>query len=190
MSDLTAFDIGFLGAIGLFAILGLARGFVVEVLSLLAWVAGIFAVNVYFDEGRELALGFVDSPVTAATMSVIGLFLAAFIVVRLFSRLIGSRVKDSIIGPIDRVLGLGFGAAKGLMLAVLAWMLLTLAFDVLPGDRPEWLADARAAPLLSALAHEVQDFVAERREREAIDAAAGYSDEQRDALDALVAGDE
>ncbi|MEO0500539.1 MAG: CvpA family protein [Pseudomonadota bacterium] len=186
MDDLTAFDILFFAAIGLFGILGFARGFVSEVLALFAWVAAIVAVNLFFDEGREMALDFVSDETTAAVLSVLALFVGTFFIGRLLARALGGRVRNSVIGPIDRILGLGFGAAKGLLLAALAWMLLTLTFDIVPGERPAWLADARAGPLLSVLAHEVSDFVADRREDRAIREAAGYTDEERGAFDDLL----
>ena len=43
MDDLTAFDIFFFGSLGVFALLGLVRGFVTEILGLMAWVGGIVA---------------------------------------------------------------------------------------------------------------------------------------------------
>ncbi len=186
MTDLSAFDIFFFAALGLFAILGLARGFVTEILGLLAWVGAITAVNLFFDEGRQVALGFVDSPTTAAVLAVMVIFLVTFAAGKLLAKILGGRVKNSIIGPLDRVLGLGLGALKGLLLAVLAWMLMTLIFDVVPGQRPEWLAGSRSGPLLDILSHEVSDFVASRREDADITEADGYSDEERDRMDALL----
>lgn len=183
MADLTAFDIFFFAAIGLFALLGLKRGFVTEILGLLAWVGGIIAVNLYFDTGVELASRFIDSTVAASVLSVIALFLLTYFLLSLVAKALGGRVKNSVIGPLDRLLGLGFGAVKGLLLAVLAWMLLTLVFDLAPGDRPDWLADARSGPVLALFAAEVETFVEERRAQSAEDS--GYEQEERDALDAL-----
>ncbi|MBV7255532.1 CvpA family protein [Pacificimonas sp. WHA3] len=192
MSDLTAFDIYFFAAIGLLAILGFMRGFVSEILSILAWVAGIIAVNMFFDQGREKALDYVDSETTAAVLSVAVLFGGVFILGKLLAKALGGRVKNSIVGPLDRVLGFGFGAVKGLLLTTLTWMLLQLLYDVVPADRPEWFADSRSGPLLGVLSHEVQDFVEDRREMRAEEDAArnaapeGYTDEERGALEALL----
>ena len=183
MTDLTAFDIFFFGCLGIFALLGLVRGFVTEILGLMAWVGGIVAVNLFFDRGREAALGLTDSETGAAILSVLALFFGAFIVGKLLARAIGGRVRNSIVGPIDRVLGLGFGAVKGLLLATLVWMLATLIFDMVPGARPDWLAAARSGPLIGTVAHEVRTFVADQRavgEEEA-----GYDREERSAMDAL-----
>lgn len=188
MSDLTAFDIYFFAAVGLFAVLGFLRGFVSEILAILAWVGGIIAVNMFFDQGREIALDYVDGETTAAVLSVAVLFGGVFIVGKLLARILGGRVKNSIVGPLDRVLGLGFGALKGLLLATLTWMLLQLFFDVAPADRPDWLADARSGPLLGVLSHEVEEFVDERRDRRAEggDVPQGYTDAEREALDSLL----
>ena len=183
MSDLTAFDIFFFAAVGLFALAGLKRGFVTEILGLLAWVGGIVAVNMSFDQGRDLALDFLGSPITAALLSVLVLFFGTFVILRVVARALGGRVRKSVVGPLDRLLGLGFGAVKGLLLAVLVWMLASLVFDIAPGARPDWLAEARSGPLLATFAGEVQDFVASRREARAEET--GYTEEERDALDAL-----
>lgn len=183
MSDLTAFDIFFFAAIGLFGLLGLKRGFVTEILGLFAWVGGIIAVNLYFDTGVELASRFIDSALAASVLSVIALFLVTYFVLSLIAKALGGRVKNSVIGPLDRLLGLGFGAVKGLLLAVLTWMLLTLIFDLTTGDRPDWLADARSGPVLALFAAEVETFVEERRADSAEDI--GYEQDERDALDAL-----
>ncbi|MBZ6378165.1 hypothetical protein B5C34_01215 [Pacificimonas flava] len=193
MSDLTLFDLFFFGVLVIFALLGLKRGFVTEILGLFAWVGGIIAVNLYFDTGVEFALRFVDSVTAASVISVIAIFLVAFGLLSAVAKALGGRVKNSVIGPLDRLLGLGFGAVKGLLLAVLTWMLLTLVIDVVPGERPDWLADARSGPVLALFAAEVEEFVEARRERsetpDAVDGEApeeeGYDEEERDALDML-----
>ncbi|MEE4350622.1 MAG: CvpA family protein [Pacificimonas sp.] len=184
MTDLTAFDYVFFFLLGLFALLGLKRGFVTEILGLLAWVGGIIAVNLYFDQALAIISGFIDNATAASVVTVLVLFFVTFGLLKAVAAALGSRVKNSVIGPLDRLLGLGFGAVKGLLLAVLSWMLLTLIFDVVPADRPVWLADARSGPVLALFAEEVEEFVERRR---AISAEAeGYEENERDALDALL----
>ena len=186
MSDLTAFDIFFFAVIGILALLGLKRGFVSEILGLMAWVGGIVAVNLFFEDARRFALGFLDSETAAAVLAVIVLFFAAFLVLRGVASALGGRVKKSVIGPLDRLLGFGFGAVKGLLAVTLAWMLLILIFGFMPGGRPDWLADARSGPVVSMFAVEVRDFVAEQStvfDEEPQET--GYDAGERDALDDL-----
>jgi membrane protein required for colicin V production len=207
MDTLTAFDIIVLLLVALAALAGLARGFVGELASLLAWVAGVFAVRLFYTPAKVLAAGFVSSDAAAAVLAFAVLFLVAFITVRLIGNGLSRTTKASLIGPIDRLLGLGFGAAKGVLAAVLLFLLANLVFETVdPGQpSPEWLARARTAPTLAMVAHTMVDFVEERR-RVAPDIAAvpdaaaatvdaapddaapreGYDGRQRRALDALL----
>jgi membrane protein required for colicin V production len=134
---MNAVDILVLLAIGGCAVLGLLRGFVLETLSLIAWVFGIT-----FGAGKLLA------------------------------HAIGRRTRQSILGPVDRVLGAGFGAVKGLIGATLVFLAFSLVYDTFYGStarRPDWLSDARTYPLLNASGQAISEFVAERRARKSAD---------------------
>ena len=75
------------------------------------------------------------------------------------------------LGPVDRGLGFGFGALKGLIVASLAFLLIVLVLDTLhggPRERPEWLTAARVYPLLNATSASVADFVDRRRHGELV----------------------
>ena len=54
MAGLTAFDVVVGLLVGLLALGGLARGFVGEIVSLLAWVAGIVAVRLFYTPAKAL----------------------------------------------------------------------------------------------------------------------------------------
>ena len=70
------------------------------------------------------------------------------------------------LGPIDRVLGFGFGMIKGLIGATLLYLLVVLVNETIYGvdePRPEWLAESRTYPLLNASGNAMVDFVHEQR---------------------------
>jgi membrane protein required for colicin V production len=199
MHELTAFDIVAILLVGLAAIAGLARGFVGEVVSLLAWVAGIAAVRFGFDMAKPYAMRFTGDESGAAILTFVGLFLGAFIAVRLLGGPISRGTKGSIIGPIDRLLGLGFGATKGVLAAALLFLLINLTFDTIdPGEpSPEWITKAKTAPTMAMISQALVDFVEERRRLDAATAKAdphqgieadedGYAPGQRSALDKLL----
>jgi membrane protein required for colicin V production len=67
-----------------------------------------------------------------------------------------------VLGPVDRVLGGGFGVLKGLLGATLFFLLANLATDMVYGARaarPDWMVSSRTYPLLNATARAVIDWV-------------------------------
>ncbi|MEP4447790.1 MAG: CvpA family protein, partial [Marinomonas sp.] len=85
---------------------------------------------------------------------------------RWIAKSIGARSRKSILGPIDRVLGFGFGMIKGLIGATLLYLLAVLIYDTIYGpetERPAWLSESRTFPLLNASGNAMVDFVQERR---------------------------
>jgi membrane protein required for colicin V production len=89
-----------------------------------------------------------------------------FLVVKLIARRIGNATKKSVVGPVDRVLGGGFGALKGLIAATLIYLAANLFHDTVHGrfaERPEWMRDSRTFPLLYASGNAVVEFVERRR---------------------------
>ena len=189
----TALDIVVLLLIVLGAILGMLRGFVQEVLSLLAWVAGIVALRFFYTPAAALASEWVGSASGGAVLAFAVVFLGAFIAVRMLATALGQRTRASVVGPVDRFLGFGFGALKGLIGASLLFLGITLALDTAWGaeePRPEWLRASRTLPLLRVSSRAILDFVDDRRGRPRADGKAGedgYSDRARDALGDLIA---
>ncbi|AJR24643.1 MULTISPECIES: CvpA family protein [Sphingobium] len=165
---MNAIDILVLLLIGGCAIFGLMRGFVQETLSLIAWVLAIFAIRLFHASATELAAPFVGSTSGAAVLAFALVFGITFGAGKLLAHAIGRRTRQSVLGPVDRVLGAGFGAVKGLIGATLVFLAFSLVYDTFYGSgarRPDWLSDARTYPLLNASGQAISEFVAERRAR-------------------------
>jgi membrane protein required for colicin V production len=161
---LTALDIIVILLIGAGALFGWLRGFVCEVLSLLAWFLAIVALRylyapVYDMLARPVGAG-------ASVLAFVLVFGLVFLGGKLASRRLGSRVRQSVVGPIDRVLGMGFGALKGLIGATLLFLGVSLVYDTIWGRaavRPEWIAQSRTYPLLKSSGSTVVDLVEAQR---------------------------
>ena len=163
---MNAIDILVLVAIGGCAILGLMRGFVLETLSLIAWVLAIFAIRLFHSTVAELLGAFVGSTSGAAVLALLLVFGVTFGIGKLIAHAIGRRTRQSVLGPVDRVLGAGFGAVKGLIGATLVFLAFSLVYDTFYGSaarRPDWLSDARTYPLLNASGQAISEFLAEQR---------------------------
>lgn len=163
---MNAVDILVLLAIGGCAVLGLLRGFVLETLSLMAWVLAIFAIRLFHASATELLSAFVGTTSGAAVLALVLVFGVTFAAGKLVAHAIGRRTRQSVLGPVDRVLGGGFGAVKGLIGATLIFLAFSLVYDTMYGSgarRPDWLSDARTFPLLNASGQAISEFLAEQR---------------------------
>ena len=161
---LTALDIVVLLLVGAGMLFGFLRGFVAELLSLIAWVLAIVALFYFHTPVAELLAGPVGSGAWLLAFALV--FGVVFLAGKLASRRLGGRVRNSIVGPIDRILGAGFGALKGLIGATLLYLALNFVFDMLWGrtaPRPEWMANSRTYALLHASGETIVDLVEARR---------------------------
>jgi len=163
---MTALDIFVILVVGGAALIGFVRGFAHEVLALLAWIVGIVALKLFH---APLAARLVDSVGTEAGAAVLAfalLFVPTYIGVKLFAKAVGGRTRRSVLGPVDRVLGGGFGMVKGLLGATLFFLLANLATDMVYGgdaQRPAWMTKSRTYPLLNASGRGVVDWVEQRQ---------------------------
>ena len=114
--DLGWVDIGLLTFLGLSVLIGLARGFVFELLSLAGWLvaylAGLwltaeFQPYVHIgDPGSSLSYG--------ATFAIV--FLVTLVLWSLGARLVRALIRATPLSAIDRLLGAGFGLLRGFVM--------------------------------------------------------------------------
>ena len=163
---MSALDIFVILLLGGAALIGFVRGFTHEVLSLAAWVAGIAALKLLHAPLQERLVDSVGTDAGASVLAFALLFLPAYIAVKLFARAVGGKARQSVLGPVDRLLGGGFGMLKGLIGATLFFLLAHLAIDIVHGgdsERPEWMVSSRTYPLLNASSQAIVGWVEERR---------------------------
>ena len=197
--DMTGFDIVVLLIVGALAVLGAIRGFVTEILTLLAWVAAVVALKIFYPAGKLIAAGMVGSEVAAAAIAFVVIFFGTFFLFRLVGRLLGDRTKRSVIG-------LGFGAVKGLIVVSLVFLVVTRGHALIWGGNeklPEWLIAAKTEPLLDITSRAIIDYAEDRQEGLGLgddrpraapedqhysdtSGGEGYTHEERDALDDLL----
>lgn len=164
---MTGLDIIVLLIVGVAAVGGFMRGFVQEVLSLAAWILAIFAIRYLHTDLTEFLAGYIVTPTTAALLAFALLLLIPYAAMRLIAGRLGRATRNSVIGPFDRVLGFGFGAVKGVIVAVIAFSLLSLGYDTVwgPKGRPEWIITARSYPFINAGSEAMVQLIEARRER-------------------------
>jgi len=152
------------------AAIGFVRGFVHEVISILAWIVGIAMLKLFHTQlWTGLENTFHTSAAAGAVLAFALLFVPSFLLVKLLARSLGGRTRrHSVLGPFDRTLGGGFGLLKGLLGATLFFLLANLATDMVYGpqaDRPQWMTRSRTYPLLNASGRAIVDWVEARRHK-------------------------
>lgn len=162
---MTGFDILVILIVSVAAIGGFLRGLVQEVLSLAAWILAAFSVYYLHDTLTEFLRDYYDADPATAILSFALLLLIPYAAMKVIAGNVGEASRGSILGPIDRVLGFGFGAVKGALVVVFAFSVLVLGFDTVWGykGRPDWIAQARTYPAADAFSRQLVKMLAERR---------------------------
>jgi membrane protein required for colicin V production len=166
---MTALDIIILFLIGAGAIFGFLRGFVQEALSLIAWLLMIAAIRLLHGPVSQLLGDAVGTAAGGAVLAFLAIGVIAYALGKWIAKSVGSKSRNSVLGPIDRVLGFGFGAIKGLIGATFIFLILVMGYETMFGGaaaRPEWMTQSRTYPLLNASGDAISTFVRERRQTE------------------------
>lgn len=131
-----------LGILVISSLISLSRGFIKEALSLVTWiVAGVVA----WMFGGSLAHHFepyLDTPSVRVIAACAILFIVTLLVGALVNFLLAQLVRATGLTGTDRLLGMVFGAARGLLLVVIIVGLLSLA----PVQSDSWWQQSTLIP--------------------------------------------
>lgn len=149
------------------AFLAMIRGFVREVLSIAAWVAAAAAAALLYPFLLPHVQPFIENNTVATGVTVAAIFLVALIVVSYITMRISDFVLDSRIGALDRTLGFVYGAARGMLLLVVAMLFLNWFLD--EEQQPEWITAAKSRPILISLGDQLRNALPENADSWLID---------------------
>lgn len=140
---MTAFDYVVLTVLAASIALGVLRGLVKEVLSLVAWVAAFIVANRYGPAMADLLPAALVGVVVRLVVGFVVLFIGTLLLASLVNRAIAHIIAAAGLKPVDRGLGSLFGLVRGVLIVVTAVILAGLTD--LP-HQPVWrdalLADA------------------------------------------------
>jgi len=158
---LTGFDWVVIVLVGLLSIIGLLRGFTQEAISLAGWIGAAIVVRLFHEPVTMWLVPRVGGDASAAIIAFLVLFFGTVISAKLLANAAGGAAKRSVLGPMDRVLGLGFGGLKGVILASVLFLLIQFGTGFFDPARssPGWLMNSRSAPLLALSANAMVGWV-------------------------------
>ncbi|MGY6551874.1 MAG: CvpA family protein [Erythrobacter sp.] len=159
-------DIIFMAVLAISGIAGFMRGLAQEVFSLAAWFLAAFAIHYIHAPLTAFLLAYVGAETGSALLAFSLLLLVPYAGMKLVANNVSEPSQGSILGPVDRVLGFGFGLIKGVLIAVFGFSLLMIGYDETWGyrGRPVWIVTARTYPVLDTFSREMVPLIASRRE--------------------------
>ena len=129
--------------VGVSALISLWRGFIREALSLVIWI-GAFIVSMMFSDNLAFVLtNVITTPSIRHIVAMAALFVGTLLVGGLLNFLIGRLVKASGFGGMDRLLGMVFGIARGVIIVVVILMFLP---PILHVDKDAWWQSSTLIP--------------------------------------------
>lgn len=141
---MTVFDYVVIAIVGLSLLFGLWRGVIGEIIALLAWALGIFAAVEFGELAGRQVFGGVSDPAVRMLAGCVLIFVAVLIVMALIRLAVNSMVKALGLTVSDRLLGMIFGVARG----VLVVMVLVAMAGMTAAPKQTWWREAVLAPPL------------------------------------------
>ncbi|KAF1056224.1 MAG: Colicin V production protein [Pseudomonas delhiensis] len=131
-----------IGIIVVSSLISLSRGFVKEALSLLTWIVAGSVAWMFGGALSEHLAPYIQLPSGRVIAACALLFIATLLVGALVNFIISELVRVTGMSGTDRVLGMAFGGARGVLLVVLLVGLLSLA----PVQQDPWWQQSVLVP--------------------------------------------
>ena len=134
--------------VGVSSVLSLLRGFIKEALSLASWAAASFVAIAFHERLAAIFSKWISTPSIRTVLAFAALFVLTLLIGTIINWLLHQFVIGSGLGGIDRVLGMAFGAARGLLIVLALVMLLPMALPEMKRDA--WWHQSRLLPYFEA----------------------------------------
>jgi membrane protein required for colicin V production len=163
------------------------KGFLSETLTIFDWLAAAFGCLYCGPYLVPMMRGVVTTPWLASLIAYAVVFLIIFIPLSFMSHRFSESVKSSVIGPLDRALGLAFGVVRGL--AVVALVYLGYTYFVPVPEQARFVKEAQTLPVIQSTSAVILSLVPSRAKS---DFAFGIPEKRRsgDAIGDIIQGNE
>lgn len=148
------FDVVVFIILGFSGILAFARGISRELISIIALLVGVVGALFLFGRYQINVQGFIKPAWLADGALLLGVFGLLYLLSSFLMRGWAKSIRGQKPPFLDRLLGLGFGLARGLILASLFVMVFTIK-NGKPGD---WMAEATTYPVLERISNTLQNL--------------------------------
>lgn len=145
---MNAADLAIVVIIALSVVIGVVRGFIVEVLSIAIWVGAVAMALVFGGLVGEWFAASIELPSLRAAIGHGLVFIAGIVAGAILMWVLRKAVQSTGLSGTDRLLGLVFGIARGVLLVTVLVVLAGLT--ALPRD--PWWQESRTIPVFQDIA--------------------------------------
>lgn len=147
-----------LAIIGISALISLMRGFIREALSLAAWIAAYLLAKAFYEPVSVWLEPHIDTNSIRLGVAWGAIFVSVLVVTGIINHLIGKMVDKAGLSGIDRLLGMAFGALRGVLIVALIVLGLK-QFTPIPKDK--WWGESTLIPHMEMIAQWSYDKLGE-----------------------------
>lgn len=148
---MTAADYIFLAVLAASGIFALIRGFTLELLEIVAFLAAGLIALLLFPVAKPLVANMLPEGIVGTLIIGGVIFLIALAPLWLIGDAMAKKVRGSQVGMIDRTVGFGYGIVRGVFVMAIAYIIYTGGFSA-KRDQPDWIRQARFLPLVEKTA--------------------------------------
>lgn len=135
-------DLVIAGVVAFSTLISLKRGFVKEALSLVSWIAAMIIARMFSSQVAELLIEQIATATLRLGVAFALLFAATLVVGAMINHLVGEMVRLTGLSGMDRLFGMVFGMARGLIITVVAITLM----GITPLTDDKWWQDSVLIP--------------------------------------------
>ena len=151
LETLNWIDIALGGALIISALVGLMRGFLKEILSLIAWGVALYAAWIFAEPvAKTYVVKFLPDSYIAYVAAFGGIFIGVLFLIGIVNLLISQVLKATGLGFLDRLLGLILGTVRGVLIGAL--VVFALKFMVGTPDKLAKWKESQLAPYFESMA--------------------------------------
>ena len=139
-------------------IIGYSRGFVKEALSIIIWLLAAWLAFKYYSDLKTITLSFIETNIIADAISFGILFLFSIIILTILSNLISKNIKNSLLAPLDRIMGMIFGIIRAILLIIVLFIAGNQTVWI-NNTLPKWIYNAFSYPIIISFTNYVKNIL-------------------------------